>query len=136
LRLVQLHLCIVYLTTGLAKASSAGWRDGDVIWRVLMTPEYARLGFDFSWLAAHAWAAVAMGWTVLVVEIGYAALVWPRFTRRAWIAATVALHLGIAVFMGLAVFGAVMIVLTVAAFGVDAEPRIEPTLRRHDNAEA
>jgi hypothetical protein len=122
LRVVQIQLCVIYLAAGLGKATSEGWRDGDVIWRSLMTPEYARFGFDFAWLAGHPWLAVAAGWAVLVVEVGYAALIWPRRTRKAWVVAVVALHLGIAIFMGLVLFGALMIVLTVAAFGVDAEP--------------
>jgi hypothetical protein len=123
LRVVQLHLCIVYLTSGAAKALSPSWRNGDAIWRVVMTPEYRRFGFDFSWLASHPAVATGAGWAVLGVELGYAALVWPNRTRRAWVLCTVALHLGIAVFMGLTVFGAVMIVLTASAFGVGAEPR-------------
>jgi Vitamin K-dependent gamma-carboxylase len=122
LRVVQLHLCIVYLTAGVAKAMSPGWRDGDAIWRVLMTPEYRRFGFDFSWLAGHPGLATAAGWAVVAVEIGYAALVWPRKTRRAWVLCAVGLHLAIAVFMGLTVFGAVMVVLTTTAFGVSADP--------------
>jgi hypothetical protein len=126
LRVVQLQLCIVYATGGLGKLTSPGWRDGDVIWRTLMTPEYARFGFDFAWLAAHPWLAVAAGWSVLVVEIGYAAMIWPRRTRPIWMAGVVALHLGIAVFMGLVIFGALMIVLTVSVFAVRAEPSAEP----------
>jgi hypothetical protein len=122
LRVAQIHLALVYLTSGLTKAWCPGWRDGDVIWRVLTTPEYARFGFDFSWLAGFPLVAVVAGWTVLAVEVGYAALIWPKRTRRLWIAATLALHLGIIVFMGLVLFGAIMIVLTVALFGVDAEP--------------
>jgi hypothetical protein len=47
---------------------------------------------------------------------------WSRRTRRAWVVATAAMHLGIAMLMGLGVFGAIMIVLTVAAFGVRAAP--------------
>jgi hypothetical protein len=121
LRAVQVHLCIVYLTGGAAKAMSPGWWDGDVIWRILMTPEYARFGIDFSWLASRPAVASAAGWAVMAVEIGYAALIWPRRTRPVWIALIVAMHLGIAVFMGLVAFGAVMIVLTVAAFGVRAD---------------
>jgi hypothetical protein len=123
LRVVQLHLCVVYATSGISKALSRSWWDGDAIWRSVMSPDYRRFGFDFSWLAAHPWVAVLAGWAVVVVETGYAVLIWRRSTRHAWILATVALHLGIAVFMGLTVFGALMIVLTVAAFGVDPEPR-------------
>jgi hypothetical protein len=123
LRVVQLHLCVVYLTGGVAKARSPDWWNGDAIWRAVMTPEYRHFGFDFSWLATHPGFAIGAGWAVLAVEIGYAALIWPRRTRRAWVLCTAALHLGIALFMGLTVFGAVMIVLTATAFGVGAEPR-------------
>jgi hypothetical protein len=120
LRVVQIHLCIAYLASGIEKATGSQWRDGEAIWRSLMIVHYPR--FDFSWLARYPWFAVVLGWGVLVVEIGYAALIWSRCTRRLWVAAVVALHLGIAVFMGLDVFGALMIVLTVAAFGVSSEP--------------
>jgi hypothetical protein len=37
--------------------------------------------------------------------------------------ATAGMHVGIAVFMGLGVFGAILIVFAVAAFAVSAEPR-------------
>lgn len=121
LRVVQVHLCIIYLTSGASKALSPAWWSGSAIWRAVMMPEYRQL--DFSWLASHSWLAVVAGWAVLFVEISYAALIWPRATRRLWVLATTGLHLGIAVFMGLTVFGAVMIVFTVAAFGVSAEPR-------------
>ncbi|MGK4002628.1 HTTM domain-containing protein [Sorangium sp. So ce1036] len=121
LRVVQLHLCIAYLASGLEKARGASWWNGEAIWRSLMLPEYRQL--DFSWLAWHPFIAQAAGWTVLGVEIGYAFLIWPRLTRRAVIVATALLHLGIAAFMGLGVFGALMPVFTLAAFGVPADAR-------------
>lgn len=121
LRVIQLQLCIIYLTGGVAKAMSRLWWNGDSIWRSVMSPEYRQL--DFSWLAHHPWVAVVAGWGVILVETGYAFLVWPRRTRRIWVLSTMALHLGIALFMGLAIFGALMMVLTLAAFGVRAEPR-------------
>ncbi len=120
LRVIQLHLCMVYLAGGLFKASGEQWWNGDAIWRSLLLPEFRQL--DFFWLARHAWLARVSGWMVLVVEIGYSIFVWPRRTRRLWVIATVAMHLGIAIFMGFSVFGAIMIAFTVAAFGVSAEP--------------
>ena len=120
LRVVQIHLCIVYLASGIHKALGHAWWNGEAVWRALMLPECNQL--DFSSLARHAWAARMAGWAVLLVEIGYPVLIWPRSTRRAWVAAVVALHLGIAVFMGLHVFGAIMMVCTVAAFSVPADP--------------
>ncbi len=124
LRVVQLQLCIVYLASGLGKAAGRDWWNGTAMWQALMMPDFRRL--DFSWLAGHRWVAVLAGWTVLLVEIGDPVLVWPRRTRRLWVTATVGLHLGIMAFMGLHLFGAIMIVLTVAAFAVDAEPRATP----------
>ncbi|WP_437995397.1 HTTM domain-containing protein [Sorangium sp. So ce185] len=142
LRVVQLHLCISYLASGLWKASGEQWWNGEAIWRSVMLPAYRQV--DFSWLADHPWIAVIAGWLVVLVEAGYAFLIWPRRSRRFWVAATLALHLGIAVFMGLVVFGALMAVLTVAAFGVSADraapatcPREHPALERacaHPNA--
>ncbi|HTN91647.1 MAG TPA: HTTM domain-containing protein [Sorangium sp.] len=121
LRVVQLHLCIAYLASGLEKASGPSWWNGEAIWRSVMLPEYRQL--DLSWLAWHPWLAQVAGWAVLCVEIGYAFLIWPRLTRRAVIVATALLHLGIAAFMGLGVFGAIMPVFTLAAFGVPADAR-------------
>jgi len=120
LRVIQIHLCIAYLASGLHKAAGEQWWNGEAIWRSLMLPGYRQL--DFSWLAYHPWIAMILGWTVLLIEIGYPFLIWPRLTRRLWVAATVALHVGIAVFMSLGIFGAIMSVLTVAAFAVSAEP--------------
>lgn len=120
LRMVQVHLCIVYLTSGLGKALGEQWWNGDAIWRTLNMPDYRQ--YDFTWLAYHPWLAVGAGWMVLLIEIGYPFMIWPRRTRRLWVAATVALHVGIAVFMGLTVFGAIMAVLTISAFAVRADP--------------
>jgi len=120
LRVMQIHLCAAYLFSGVEKASGEQWRDGEAIWRSLTTQGYG--AFDFTWLAQHPALAVLAGWGVLVVEIGYALFIWPPRTRWPWIAAVVAMHAGIGVFMGLHVFAAVMIVLTVSLFGVSAEP--------------
>lgn len=120
LRVMQIQLCIAYLSSGLRKASGAQWYDGEAIWRSLMAQGYQWA--DFTWLARYPAIAVVAGWMVLVVEVGYPLFIWPRRTRRLWIAAVVGMHAGIAVFMGLHVFGALMIVLSVALFGVEAEP--------------
>ena len=68
--------------------------------------------------AAELAATLCIG--TLVVEIGYALMIWHRRTRPLWAAATIGLHAGIAVFMGLLTFGALMIVLNVAALVVPA----------------
>lgn len=121
LRVVQLHLSAAYLAAGMAKAAGSQWWNGEAIWRATMLPEYGQL--DFSWLASVPLLAAALGWSTLLVEIGYPVLIWPRRTRRAWVAVTIAMHAAIAAFLGLRIFGVMMALLTFAAFGVSAEPR-------------
>ena len=119
LRVLQVHLCVVQGSSGVEKACGEAWRNGEAIWRALMLPEYRR--FDFSFLAAHPWIPVALGWSVLLYEMASPILVSMPRTRRASVFATSALHLGIALLMGLTTLSAVMIVLTLAAFAVPAE---------------
>lgn len=121
LRLVQIHLCLSYLAAGVAKARGEEWWNGEAIWRASMLPEYRQI--DASFLASVPLVPMVIGWGVLVFEIGYPVLIWPRLTRGLWVALTVAMHAGIAMLLGLHVFGALMAVLTFAAFGVRAEPQ-------------
>jgi hypothetical protein len=120
LRMLQVHLCAVYASSGLAKASMPGWWNGDAIWKALAAAQHTPI--DPAWLSAHPWLGTVSGWLVLAVELGYPVLMWPRRTRRTWVVTTAALHLAVAVLLGPAVLGAVMTVLTVAAFGIPAEP--------------
>lgn len=116
LRVLQIHLCIVYLSSGLEKLSGEQWRNGDAVWRALMRPTWDP--FDVTWLAAHPWIPLLGCWATLAVEIGFAFLVWPRATRRWMVLATIGMHAGIAVMLGLWSFSALMIVFNIAAFGI------------------
>lgn len=114
LRVLQLHLCVVYFASGVEKASGEQWRNGEAIWRALMRTDLGQ--FDFAWLASWPLLAQLVCWRTLAVEIGYAFLVWPGRTPRAIVLAAIGMHIGIAVVMGLWSFSAVMIVLNAAAF--------------------
>jgi hypothetical protein len=116
MRAFQLHLCIIYLNSGVAKIRGEQWWNGEAIWRALMNPEFGVR--DFSWLARAPAVPMVLGWSTLLIEAGYAFLIWPRRTRPWWVAATVALHLGIGVTMGLWMFSLMMIVMTMSAFGL------------------
>ena len=120
IRVLQLHLCIMYLCSGIEKASGIQWWNGELLWRAFSLPVYHQ--FDMSWLAHWPWISMIAGWTTLLVELGYIVFIWPRATRRIWVFAAIGLHLGIAVFLGLAIFGFIMCVLTGTLFGLSAEP--------------
>jgi hypothetical protein len=121
LRVLQLHLCVAYLAAGLDKIAGEQWRDGEAVWLAVMQPVLGPV--DFSWLAGVPWLTLLACWATLIVEIGYPIFVWPRRTRKLWALATIGLHIGIALFMSLVSFSAVMIVLTLSAFLISPEPR-------------
>src|SRR5262245_52755188 len=41
LRLLQLHLCVVYLASGFEKATGIQWWNGEAVWRALSRPDFA-----------------------------------------------------------------------------------------------
>lgn len=126
LRVLQVHLCVVYFASGIEKASGTQWWNGEAIWRAVMRPGLGQ--FDLSWLASVPWLAMLLCWGTLLVELGYAFLVWPGRTRKLMVLATIGMHAGIAVMMGLVSFAGVMIVLNAAAFLVPANPRKEESV--------
>ncbi|MDC0709559.1 hypothetical protein POL68_13900 [Stigmatella sp. ncwal1] len=115
LRVLQFHLCIVYLSTGIEKAMGVQWQSGEALWKALMQPLYGQ--FDFAWLASAPWLTKFATWSTLVIEIGYPLFIWPRQTRLFWVVMTLGLHLGIGLFMGLWLFSGIMAVLTFSVFG-------------------
>jgi hypothetical protein len=115
IRVLQLHLCIVYIASGAEKAMGAQWWNGEAIWQTLMQGQFAR--FDMHWLAQYPLLAKCIGWSTLLIETGYPLFMfWPR-TRPYGYVSVVLLHLSIAVFMGLQLFATIMIIFNTAAFG-------------------
>lgn len=120
LRAMQIQLAMSYLATGLWKAQSEQWWNGDLIWRALTLPLYQH--FDFTRLGHWPFFFIFAGWMTLLFEIGYIIFIWPRFTRWIWIAGIMGMHVGIALFLGLEFFGVIMCILTGALFGISPEP--------------
>jgi hypothetical protein len=119
LRVMQIHLCVIYFAAGLEKAMGRQWWNGEAIWQAVTQPVFST--FDLSWLARYSFIPMLAGWGTLVVEIGYVFLIWPRRTRKMWCIATIGLHLGLGLFMGLVFFSSVMILLTCCLFLIPEE---------------
>jgi hypothetical protein len=111
-RLIQLHMCIVYLFAGLSKLLGPTWWDGTAMWLAVANLEYQSI--DMTWLASWPLALNFLTHLTIAWEISYAALVWPRLTRPIVLALAVPLHLGIACFLGMITFGLVMLIGNVA----------------------
>ena len=117
LRLLQLHLCIIYFFSGLAKALGPTWWNGEALWKAVNQPYH--LGGApgiIDWLGQFAWLWVVGGWGVVVLELGYPVFIWLRRIRPCWLWSIVGMHVGIALFIGLFQFAAVMILLNVVAY--------------------
>ncbi len=106
-RLLQLHLCVIYFFGGLAKARGTSWWDGTAIWYSAGNFEYQ--SWDLTWISKFPRIASALAHLTLFWEVSYIALVWPRLTRPIVLATAVAVHAGIALFLGMMTFGAMMI---------------------------
>ncbi len=113
--LLQAHLCVVYATAGLSKAQGSNWWNGDAIWKALMQPQFHH-GVDWSWLPWLPGFALGLSLMTLVLEIGYTAAVFVPRLRTVWILSMVGMHAGVGLFLGLHLFGAIMIVFNLAAF--------------------
>jgi predicted DCC family thiol-disulfide oxidoreductase YuxK len=122
LRVLQLHLCISYFCSAIEKASGVQWWNGELLWRALSMPVYRQ--FDMSWIARWPLLSQTAGISSLVLEMGYCIFIWPKATRRFWVLGIVSLHLGIAVLLGLHLFGIIMALMTWMVFGVSAEPLV------------
>jgi hypothetical protein len=116
-RLLQLQVCIVYLSAGVEKGLGGQWWTGEAMWRALTMPTFRQ--FDFHWMAWVPWLPMLIGWGTILVEAGYCFAVWKPRLRTPWLAMVVGMHLMIGLTMGMWLFGLIMIVLNIGAFGAE-----------------
>lgn len=123
LRLLQIHLCIVYLASGTSKLQGNAWWNGTAVWSTLVNFEFSPLRYShYLWcireMCRHRWfwelfitGGVAF---TLIFEIGFISMVWNRRLRWFMILGAVMLHAGIATFMGLTTFSAIMVTAVIS----------------------
>ncbi len=108
MRLLQLHLCIIYLFGGLSKMRGDLWWEGSAMWWSVVNYEYQSL--DVTWLGRWPLLIALLTHVTLFWETFYAATIWPRLTRPFTLAMAVFVHGGIALALGMPTFGFMMIV--------------------------
>ena len=114
-RVLQLHLCLIYLFSGLTKCLGGGWWNGSNIWRALTRPPFDVIPPEI--LVRWKLFLPIVGIAVCLIETGYPVFIWLRRTRFFWLGAVIAMHAAIGITMGMYLFALIMIVLNVAAFG-------------------
>ena len=112
IRLIQVHLSIVYLFGGISKLKGTMWWDGSAVWYAIANYEYQT--FDMTWLGHWPWLIAILTHITVFWETFYPVLVWPRLTRPIMLALAVAVHGGIAVCLGMPTFGLAMIIANLA----------------------
>jgi hypothetical protein len=108
-RLIQIQMVAIYFYSGAEKLRGASWWRGEAPWNAFVDNEVAFAPFVLGLLAEHFWIVNAMAFGTIVVEIGYAFLIWGRSTRPWFLAAAIFLHLNMALFLGLYYFALTMI---------------------------
>jgi len=112
LRLIQVHMGVIYFFAGVSKLQGDRWWSGSAAWYTMVVPELEL--FSMRWLAqTPAWLYVSLVFAAtyytLAFEIAFIFLVWNRVLRPIMLAGAVALHAGIGLFMGLMGFGVAML---------------------------
>jgi hypothetical protein len=112
LRMIQLHLALVYGMAGLSKLMGPEWWEGTAMEMIILTPEYRR--FDLTWLAAFPSFLNVLTHAGLFLEVSYPVLIWVRKLRPLILASVVMMHAGIDLILGLTEFGLAMIAANLA----------------------
>jgi len=114
--LIKTLVCISYFFSGFDKLLGYNWHNGESIWKTLTLP-YSNLDFNISieWLANYEWILIAIGWSVIILEMCYFLINIKRL-RKFWLWSIISMHLGIALILNLYFFSAIMIVLNLTAY--------------------
>lgn len=118
LRLFQIQISVIYLSSALAKSMGEEWRSGTALYYV------SRLDDSFGKFPVPAfpfeilWITKLLTWSVLILEWGLPVLLWLKQTRRAAIVVAIVFHLSIEYSMNLFLFHWLMIlgILSFAEF--------------------
>jgi hypothetical protein len=116
-RVLQVHLCFIYLFGGITKALSFEWWNGTSIWRALTSPPYNVISPQV--LVTSKYLLPLLGVGIWLLETGYPIFIWPKKTRTFWLVSIISVHVAIGLSMGLYLFAFILIVLNAAGFAPD-----------------
>jgi Vitamin K-dependent gamma-carboxylase len=129
IRLIQVHMCIIYLFSGIGKLEGYPWVIGDAAWMSFDLTEYRTL--NMTRLGDWPYLLNFMTHATVFWELSYAALIWPRLTRPWMLAMAVLVHGGIIVALGMPTFGLVMLIGNLAFISPKTIRKVfDPVARR------
>jgi hypothetical protein len=114
LRLIQIQITLIYLSSGLFKLLGAGWRDGSAIHYTTAQNVYGRFLHLYAFPAGLDWLLTLVTYGTLFWEIGFAVMLLNRVTRRIALLLGIGIHGGILLLMEVGPFSWVMVASYVA----------------------
>jgi Vitamin K-dependent gamma-carboxylase len=108
LRLIQIHMCIIYFFAAISKLQGEPWWNGEAMWLAFGNLEYQSA--DMTWLAWHPWAVNFLTHFTPLWEITFCVLIWIPLFRPLVLASSVIMHLGMGECLGLWTFSLIMLV--------------------------
>ena len=108
LRLINVHMCVIYFFAGISKLQGEAWWTGEAMWRALSNLEYQSI--DMTWLAWHPRLLNLVTHLSVLWEIFFCVLIWRPRLRPLMLAGAVVLHVGIGACLGMWTFGLIMLV--------------------------
>lgn len=108
IRLIQIHMCVIYLFSALGKLQGTTWWNGMAVWYSVATLEYQT--FDVTWLWHYPWLVNLLTHVTVYFELFYCALIWPSLTRPWMLLLAVLLHGFIIVALWMPTFGLAMLI--------------------------
>ncbi len=79
IRLIQVHISVVYFAMAVAKLKGTVWWDGTAVWGLIAKPE-SRL-IDLTWLAGSIYLINIWTLAIVAFEFAFSLLVWHRMAR-------------------------------------------------------
>lgn len=127
-RLLQVHVCTMYLVAGWSRLESEGWLSGEMLYFALSYTLFARLDADW-----HLWrpALRVLSYGVFLLEPLAPAALWLPRIRPWWVFALIAMHLALEALTMVGWWNFMMITALTSFFSDDRLRRLfaEPTLR-------
>ncbi|MEO8765522.1 MAG: hypothetical protein ABI416_14585 [Ginsengibacter sp.] len=121
-RIIQIHLCIIYLASGLEKSIGSQWWNGEAIWIAMQQDQFHKV--DINWMASLPIVPKVLCIGTLIAETLYPLGILCNKTKKMWLLAILSMHFFIAIFLGLQLFGGLMFLLNFATFGEYCFPGI------------
>ncbi|MEM9185757.1 MAG: HTTM domain-containing protein [Planctomycetota bacterium] len=129
LRLIQSHMCVIYLFAGLGKLQGELWWNGSATWFAIASTEYRSI--DMTWLAWRLPLVDFLTHTTVFLELFFCCLVWNRWARPWVLLGAAGMHLFIGAAMGMIEFQLAMVFGLLAFLAPGSVQRVcDPIARR------